>query len=86
MGPSKRSPPKAPPYLGPVGDDFTPYGVGYVELPDQLRVEGRLTVADPEQLKIGMPMELVLEPLSLDEDGNQIVTYAFAPVDNGDQS
>ncbi|MCH9835124.1 MAG: DNA-binding protein [Ilumatobacter sp.] len=79
-------PPKAPPYLGPVGDDFTPYGVGYVELPDQLRVEGRLTVADPEQLKIGMPMELVLEPLSLDEDGNQIVTYAFAPVDNGDQS
>ena len=79
-------PPKAPPYLGPVGDDFTPYGVGYVELPDQLRVEGRLTVADPEHLKIGMPMELVLEPLSLDEDGNQIVTYAFAPVDNGDQS
>jgi len=79
-------PPKAPPYLGPVGDDFTPYGVGYVELPGQLRVEGRLTIADPEQLKIGMPMELVLDPLSLDEDGNQIVTYAFAPVENGDQS
>ena len=79
-------PPKAPPYLGPVGDDFTPYGVGYVELPGQLRVEGRLTIADPEQLKIGMPMELVLDPLSLDEDGNQIVTYAFDPVDNGDQS
>jgi len=79
-------PPKAPPYLGPVGDDFTPYGVGYVELPGQLRVEGRLTIADPEQLKIGMPMELVLEPLSLDEDGNQVVTYAFAPVENGDQS
>lgn len=79
-------PPKAPPYLGPVGDDFTPYGVGYVELPGQLRVEGRLTVADPEQLKIGMPMELVLDPLSLDEDGNQVVTYAFAPVENGDQS
>ena len=32
-------PPKAPPYLGPVGDDFVPYGVGYVELPGQLRVE-----------------------------------------------
>jgi len=79
-------PPKAPPYLGPVGDDFTPYGVGYVELPGQLRVEGRLTIADPEQLKIGMPMELVLDPLSLDEDGNQVVTYAFAPVENGDQS
>ena len=32
-------PPKAPPYLGPTGDDFVPYGVGYVELPGQLRVE-----------------------------------------------
>ena len=54
--------------------------------PGQLRVEGRLTIADPEQLKIGMEMELVLDPLSLDEDGNQVVTYAFAPVENGDQS
>lgn len=79
-------PPKAPPYLGPVGDDFEPYGVGYVELPGQLRVEGRLTIADPEQLQIGMEMELVLDPLTVDEDGNQVVTYAFAPVENGDQS
>jgi len=79
-------PPKAPPYLGPVGDDFKPYGVGYVELPGQLRVEGRLTISDPEQLKIGMEMELVLDPLSIDDDGNQVVTYAFAPVENGDQS
>lgn len=79
-------PPKAPPYLGPVGDDFEPYGVGYVELPGQLRVEGRLTIADPEKLQIGMEMELVLDPLTVDEDGNQVVTYAFAPVENGDQS
>jgi len=79
-------PPKAPPYLGPVGDDFEPYGVGYVELPGQLRVEGRLTISDPEQLQIGMEMELVLDPLCIDEDGNQVVTYAFAPVQNGDQS
>ncbi len=79
-------PPKAPPYLGPVGDHFEPYGVGYVELPGQLRVEGRLTLSDPEQLQIGMEMELVLDPLCIDDDGNQVVTYAFAPVENGDQS
>ena len=79
-------PPKAPPYLGPVGDDFEPYGVGYVELPGQLRVEGRLTIADPEKLQIGMEMELMLDPLTIDEDGNQVVTYEFAPVENGDQS
>lgn len=80
-------PPKAPPYLGPVGDDFVPYGVGYVELPGQLRVEARLTEADPAKLVIGMPMHLVLHPLCIDADGNQVVTYAFAPTppSQGDQ-
>ena len=81
-------PPKAPPYLGPVGDDFEPFGVGYVELPGQLRVEARLTESDPEKLIIGMDMELVLHTLCTDDDGNDVVTYAFAPVENqnGDQS
>ena len=80
-------PPKAPPYLGPAGDDFVPYGVGYVELAGQVRVEARLTEADPKKLIIGMPMHLVLEPLCIDEDGNQVVTYAFAPtVAQGDPS
>ena len=73
-------PPKAPPYLGPVGDDFTPYGVGYVELPGQLKVESRLTVSDPTALQSGMDMELVGETIGQDEDGNDLVTFAFAPV------
>lgn len=72
-------PPKAPPYLGPVGDAFVPYGVGYVELEGEVRVEARLTESDPDKLVIGMPMHLVVEPLCIDEDGNQVVTYAFAP-------
>jgi len=37
-----------PPYAGPEG--FEPYGVGYVELPGEVRVEARLTVADPDGL------------------------------------
>lgn len=64
--------PKAP-YAGPDGG-FEPYGVGYVELPGEVRVEARLTVADPTRLRIGMPMELVVVPF-----GDR-VTYAFAPV------
>ena len=36
-------PPPSPPYTGPTGDDFVPYGVGYVELGDEVRVETRLT-------------------------------------------
>jgi uncharacterized OB-fold protein len=70
-------PPKSPPYAGSV-DDFQPYGVGYVELPGEVRVETRLTEADPDRLRIGMPMELVLIPAP---GGNDAVTYAFRPVD-----
>ncbi len=86
-------PPKAPPYLGPVGADFEPYGVGYVELDNQVRVETRLTVGTPEELEIGMEMEIVAQVLGTDDDGNDIVTYAFAPTgdssnnqENGDAS
>ena len=68
-------PPKSPPYVGDP-DGFEPYGVGYVELAGEVRVEGRLTEADPERLRIGMPMELVLIPTP----GG--VTFAFTPVDD----
>ena len=32
-----------------------------------------------DQLKIGMPLQMVLEPFSTDSDGNAVYTYAFAP-------
>jgi uncharacterized OB-fold protein len=71
-------PPKSPPYSGDP-DEFEPYGVGYVELAGEVRVEARLTEADPERLRIGMPMELVLLPAP---GSNGAVTYAFRPVDD----
>lgn len=73
----QRFPPKSPPYAVADPDAFEPYGVGYVELPGEVRVEARLTVADPEQLRIGMLMTLTLIPAPGGEDG--VVTYAFAP-------
>lgn len=73
-------PPPSPPYVGVGGKDFVPYGVGYVELPGEVKVETRLTVADPEQLEIGMTMELVVMPFGTNEAGEEIVTFAFAPV------
>ena len=73
-------PPKAPPYAGAVDDGFEPFGVGYVELPGQVKVEARLTEADPDKLAIGMEMELVIIPLTTDDDGNEVVTFAFQPV------
>ena len=72
--------PKAPPFAGPIGDDFVPFGVGYVELPGQVKVETRLTEADPAKLRIGMEMELVIIPLTVDNEGNEIMTFAFKPV------
>jgi uncharacterized OB-fold protein len=67
-------PPKSPPYAG--GKDFEPYAVGYVELPGEVRVETRLTGVDPEELKIGMPMELTLIPAPGDAGA---LTFAFRP-------
>ena len=77
-------PPKAPPYLGESDPTkFRPYGVGYVELPNQVKIEARLTEADPDKLQTGLPMELTTLPLTTDEDGNEIVTFAFAPSEPG---
>jgi len=59
-----------PPYQG----DWTPYGVGYVDLGDVI-VEARLTESDPSRLRIGSDMKLVLVPL---REGVQ--TFAFGSV------
>jgi uncharacterized protein len=73
-------PPKAPPYKGDADPaTFKPFGVGYVELPGQVKVEARLTEADPAKLKVGMKMKMVLIPLYTDADGNSVMTFAFEP-------
>ncbi|HZR11759.1 MAG TPA: OB-fold domain-containing protein [Acidimicrobiia bacterium] len=73
-------PPPSPPYSGPTGDAFVPYGIGYVELPGEVKVESRLTEADPAVLRDGMEMELAIVPFRTDDEGNEVVTFAFAPV------
>lgn len=72
--------PKAPYNSGETEQSFKPYGVGYVEMACGIKVESRLTVADPELLQIGMPMELTLEPYRTSPDGDPVHTYAFEPV------
>jgi len=57
-----------------------PFGIGVVELPEGVRVISRLTEGDPTALASGQAMELRVVPLHRDEDGNDVVTYAFAPV------
>lgn len=72
--------PPSPPYAGLTGDQFVPFGVGYVELPGEVKVETRLTEADPTVLKIGMQMKLVVVPLGTNDEGDDLMTFAFTPV------
>jgi uncharacterized OB-fold protein len=72
--------PKWPYNSGETQETFKPYGVGYVELPGGVRVEGRLTENDTEKLKIGMEMEVVFLPYRTDEDGTEVINFSFAPV------
>jgi uncharacterized OB-fold protein len=76
-------PPPSPPYAGPTGEAFVPFGVGYVALGDEVKVETRLTETDPDALTPGADMELVIVPFRSGggEDGaDEVVTFAFRPV------
>jgi uncharacterized OB-fold protein len=56
-----------------------PFGFGVVELPEGLQLITRLSETDPQRLSFGMPMRLEFVTLHVDEDGREVVTYAFAP-------
>ena len=73
--------PKSPYNSGETPETFQPYGVGYLELPGGVRVEGRLTENDPEKLHIGMDMEVVFETWRTDANGDELVSYFFRPVE-----
>lgn len=73
--------PKTPPYGGP--EIFTPFALGYIELPGATIVESRLHDVVFDRLHIGMPMKLVVVPFTTDANGEEISLYAFAPLAEG---
>ncbi|MFA7555750.1 MAG: OB-fold domain-containing protein [Spongiibacteraceae bacterium] len=75
--------PKAPYNSGETAETFVPYGVGYVEMPGGVRVEARLKPNRAEDLKIGMPMQLEIEPFRTDDQGNDIMTFYFSALQEG---
>lgn len=60
-------------------DDWEPYALGLVELPNGLRVLGMLTGCPLDDLEIDMALGLVLERLYVDEEGRDVLTYKYAP-------
>ena len=55
------------------------YGVGQVDLPEGPRVQAIL-VGGPDDFRIGMELELDLETLGDDGDGDEVVIFRFRPV------
>jgi hypothetical protein len=68
-----KQPPAGGFYKGPV-----PYAYGAVHLPEGLEVQGLFT-GDVTGLRVGMDVELVIEKLFEDIEGNEILTYKFMP-------
>jgi len=67
----------APPkyYTGQV-----PYAIGYVELPDGVRILTSFS-GNPDFLKIGMDVELVIEKLHENEEGDEIMGFKFKAIE-----
>ena len=59
-------------YEGPV-----PYAIGWVEFQEMVRVQGLFICDDFDDLKIGMTVEVVVEKLADDEEGNEVVAHKF---------
>lgn len=62
-------------------EPFEPWFVGLIEIPGQLRLESILTGCTQETLRMGMPMRLVVLPFSRTNIDDEIVTFAFAPIE-----
>jgi len=73
--------PKTPYRSNETEQTFKPYGVGYLELPGGVRVEGRITESDPTKLRIGMEMDVVFEPYRTEDNGDEVISFFFRPVE-----
>ena len=67
-------------YKGP-SDPYQPFAEGLVELPEGIRVLAPLTERDFDKIKIGMPLELVVEKLYTDDDNNEVIAFFFKPAE-----
>ena len=76
--------PKPPYHSNETPETFKPYGVGYLELPGGVRVEGRLTESDPDKISIGMEMDVVSDPWRTEANGDEVISFFLKPVDDSE--
>jgi uncharacterized OB-fold protein len=72
-------------YQAPKGfEEFVPYTVALVKLEEGPLVTAQLTDVDPEEVRIGMPVEMVTRKIREEgEDGLIIYGYKFRPALKG---
>lgn len=58
--------------------DWEGYFVGQIDLPEGVRIQS-LVNTDREQLEIGEEMRLELQPVRVEDDGTEVVTFRFRP-------
>ena len=59
---------------------FTPpYATALVDLPEGVRLFCQLTTADPEVIQIGGVVVLTFGPITVDSEGNEVISYLFRP-------
>ncbi|NNK02503.1 MAG: hypothetical protein HKP58_18995 [Desulfatitalea sp.] len=59
-----------------------PYITGFVDLPEKIRVLSVITGcdADKDEPRVDMPVEIVLDKLMQDENGEDLYCYKFKPL------
>ena len=67
------------PLFGKLEAKVAGYGVGQIDLPEGPRIQAVL-LGGRDELSIGLPVRLDLEVVRTTDDGDEIVTFRFAPV------
>jgi uncharacterized OB-fold protein len=60
--------------------DITPYIIGLVEFSEGIQVAGIVVACPSDELKTGMEMETTTFTLYRNDEGQDIVTWAFRPI------
>ncbi|MBI4278235.1 MAG: Zn-ribbon domain-containing OB-fold protein [Armatimonadetes bacterium] len=53
----------------------TPYILGYVDLPEGVRLLAPMVGVEADQVRIGMPVRVVVEPVRTDPEGRAVMGY-----------
>lgn len=72
-----------PPPPAKYEEPYAPYALGLIDLAEGLRVLARISTGHIDELQVGADVELVLERLYVDDQGNEVITWQFRPLAEG---